>query len=118
MSDAYLKNVVEAALLAAARPVSVSELLQIFELAAVGLDHEARPAFLDQRVAIAAIAAIPGADVAGPGGREPDPADDFGDHAVFAILRIHVASIALKSTHGNHSLCVVGNRDAKASLSQ
>jgi segregation and condensation protein B len=31
MSDAYLKNVVEAALLAAARPVPVSELLQIFE---------------------------------------------------------------------------------------
>src|SRR5688572_20312446 len=31
MSDSYLKNVVEAALLAAARPVSVSELLQIFE---------------------------------------------------------------------------------------
>jgi segregation and condensation protein B len=31
MSDAYFKNVVEAALLAAARPVSVSELVQIFE---------------------------------------------------------------------------------------
>jgi segregation and condensation protein B len=31
MSESYLKNVVEAALLAAARPVSVSELLQIFE---------------------------------------------------------------------------------------
>jgi segregation and condensation protein B len=31
MSDAYFKNVVEAALLAAARPVSVSELAQIFD---------------------------------------------------------------------------------------
>src|SRR5262245_48564167 len=31
MSDAYLKNVVEAALLAAARPVPVSELVQIFD---------------------------------------------------------------------------------------
>ncbi len=31
MSDAYIKNVVEAALLAAARPVSVSELGQIFD---------------------------------------------------------------------------------------
>ena len=31
MSDSYLKNVIEAALLAAARPVSVSELAQIFE---------------------------------------------------------------------------------------
>ena len=36
MSDAYLKNVVEAALLAAARPVSVSELLQVF-------DEQSRP---------------------------------------------------------------------------
>jgi segregation and condensation protein B len=36
MSDSYLKNVVEAALLAAARPVSVSELLQIF-------DEQSRP---------------------------------------------------------------------------
>jgi segregation and condensation protein B len=31
MSDAYIKNVVEAALLAAARPVSVAELMQIFD---------------------------------------------------------------------------------------
>ncbi len=31
MSDAYIKNVIEAALLAAARPVSVSELQQIFD---------------------------------------------------------------------------------------
>ncbi len=31
MSDAYFKNVVEAALLAAARPVSISELAQIFD---------------------------------------------------------------------------------------
>jgi segregation and condensation protein B len=36
MSDNYLKNVVEAALLAAARPVSVSELQQIF-------DEQSRP---------------------------------------------------------------------------
>ena len=36
MSDAYLKNVVEAALLAAARPVSIAELLQIF-------DEQSRP---------------------------------------------------------------------------
>jgi segregation and condensation protein B len=36
MNDAYLKNVVEAALLAAARPVSVAELLQIF-------DEQSRP---------------------------------------------------------------------------
>jgi len=36
MSDAYLKNVVEAALLAAARPVSISELQQIF-------DEQSRP---------------------------------------------------------------------------
>jgi segregation and condensation protein B len=31
MSDAYLKNVIEAALLAAARPVSIAELQQIFD---------------------------------------------------------------------------------------
>src|SRR3954468_20019366 len=31
MSDSYIKNVIEAALLAAARPVSVSELAQIFD---------------------------------------------------------------------------------------
>src|SRR5690349_10418270 len=31
MSDAYLKNVVEAALMAAARPVPITELLQIFD---------------------------------------------------------------------------------------
>jgi segregation and condensation protein B len=36
MSDAYLKNVVEAALLAAARPVSIAELQQIF-------DEQSRP---------------------------------------------------------------------------
>jgi segregation and condensation protein B len=36
MTDAYLKNVVEAALLAAARPVPVSELLQMF-------DEQSRP---------------------------------------------------------------------------
>src|SRR5678815_4465412 len=36
MSDSYLKNVIEAALLAAARPVSVSELAQMF-------DEQSRP---------------------------------------------------------------------------
>ena len=36
MSDSYLKNVIEAALLAAARPVPVSELAQIF-------DEQSRP---------------------------------------------------------------------------
>jgi segregation and condensation protein B len=36
MSDSYLKNVIEAALLAAARPVSVAELAQIF-------DEQSRP---------------------------------------------------------------------------
>jgi len=36
MSDSYLKNVIEAALLAAARPVSISELAQIF-------DEQSRP---------------------------------------------------------------------------
>jgi segregation and condensation protein B len=50
MSDTYVKNVIEAALLAAARPVSVSELQQIF-------DEQSRPspkelrALLDQLTA-------------------------------------------------------------------
>ena len=45
MSDAYLKNVVEAALLAAARPVSVSELLQIF-------DEQSRPSAKQMRAVL------------------------------------------------------------------
>ncbi|HET9864051.1 MAG TPA: SMC-Scp complex subunit ScpB [Steroidobacteraceae bacterium] len=50
MSDAYLKNVVEAALLAAARPVSVSELLQIF-------DEQSRPTPKEMRGVLEALAA-------------------------------------------------------------
>jgi segregation and condensation protein B len=50
MSDSYLKNVVEAALLAAARPVSVSELQQIFEEASRPSTKELR-ALLDQLAA-------------------------------------------------------------------
>ncbi|HTU65493.1 MAG TPA: SMC-Scp complex subunit ScpB [Steroidobacteraceae bacterium] len=42
MTDSYLKNVIEAALLAAARPVSVSELQQIF-------DEHARPSPKEMR---------------------------------------------------------------------
>ena len=42
MSDAYIKNVVEAALLAAARPVSVAELQQIF-------DEQSRPTTKEMR---------------------------------------------------------------------
>ena len=42
MSDAYLKNVVEAALLAAARPVPIAELLQIF-------DEQTRPSPKEMR---------------------------------------------------------------------
>ena len=42
MSDAYLKNVVEAALLAAARPVPISELQQIF-------DEQSRPTTKEMR---------------------------------------------------------------------
>ena len=42
MSDAYFKNVVEAALLAAARPVSIAELLQIF-------DEQSRPSPKEMR---------------------------------------------------------------------
>jgi segregation and condensation protein B len=43
MSDSYLKNVIEAALLAAARPVSVAELAQIF-------DEQSRPSPKEMRV--------------------------------------------------------------------
>jgi segregation and condensation protein B len=50
MSESYLKNVVEAALLAAARPVSVSELLQIF-------DEQSRPAAKELRVILDALTA-------------------------------------------------------------
>jgi len=50
MSDAYLKNVVEAALLAAARPVSVAELLQIF-------DEQSRPSPKEMRVVLEQLAA-------------------------------------------------------------
>jgi segregation and condensation protein B len=45
MSDDYVKNVVEAALLAAARPVSVSELVQIF-------DEQSRPTPKQVRAAL------------------------------------------------------------------
>ena len=50
MSDSYLKNVVEAALLAAARPVPVSELLQIF-------DEQSRPSTKELRVILESLAA-------------------------------------------------------------
>ena len=50
MSDAYFKNVVEAALLAAARPVSIAELLQIF-------DEQSRPAPKEMRVVLEQLAA-------------------------------------------------------------
>jgi segregation and condensation protein B len=50
MTDAYLKNVVEAALLAAARPVSVSELLQIF-------DEQSRPTPKEMRAILESLAA-------------------------------------------------------------
>jgi segregation and condensation protein B len=50
MSDTYLKNVIEAALLAAARPVSVSELQQIFDESSRPSPKELR-AVLDQLAA-------------------------------------------------------------------
>ena len=50
MSDAYLKNVIEAALLAAARPVSVSELQQIFE-------EQSRPSTKEMRAILEALTA-------------------------------------------------------------
>ncbi len=50
MSDAYLKNVVEAALLAAARPVPVSELLQIF-------DEQSRPSPKEMRAILESLSA-------------------------------------------------------------
>ena len=50
MSDAYLKNVVEAALLAAGRPVSESELLQIF-------DEQSRPTAREMRAVLEQLSA-------------------------------------------------------------
>ncbi|HEU4780135.1 MAG TPA: SMC-Scp complex subunit ScpB [Steroidobacteraceae bacterium] len=50
MSDAYFKNVVEAALLAAARPVSIAELLQIF-------DEQSRPSPKEMRAILELLAA-------------------------------------------------------------
>ncbi|MEO8018858.1 MAG: SMC-Scp complex subunit ScpB [Pseudomonadota bacterium] len=50
MSDAYLKNVVEAALLAAARPVPIAELLQIF-------DEQSRPSNKEMRAVLEQLAA-------------------------------------------------------------
>ena len=50
MSDNYLKNVIEAALLAAARPVSVSELQQIF-------DEQSRPTPKELRAILDSLAA-------------------------------------------------------------
>jgi segregation and condensation protein B len=50
MSDSYLKNVIEAALLAAARPVSVSELAQIF-------DEQSRPTTKELRALLDQLAA-------------------------------------------------------------
>jgi segregation and condensation protein B len=49
MSDAYVKNVIEAALLAAARPVSVAELQQIF-------DEQSRPTPKELRARLAELA--------------------------------------------------------------
>jgi len=50
MSDAYFKNVVEAALLAAARPVPIAELQQIF-------DEQSRPSSKELRVVLEKLAA-------------------------------------------------------------
>ncbi len=50
MSDSYIKNVIEAALLAAARPVSVAELAQIFE-------ESSRPPTKELRAALEQLAA-------------------------------------------------------------
>jgi segregation and condensation protein B len=50
MSDSYLKNVVEAALLAAARPVSIAELQQIF-------DEQSRPSPKEMRGILEQLAA-------------------------------------------------------------
>src|SRR5688572_7875226 len=50
MSDNYLKNVIEAALLAAARPVSVPELLQMF-------DEQSRPTPKEMRALLESLTA-------------------------------------------------------------
>jgi segregation and condensation protein B len=50
MSDSYLKNVIEAALLAAARPVSVAELAQIF-------DEQSRPSPKEMRALLEQLSA-------------------------------------------------------------
>jgi segregation and condensation protein B len=50
MSDSYLKNVIEAALLAAARPVSVAELAQIF-------DEQSRPTPKEMRALLEQLSA-------------------------------------------------------------
>jgi segregation and condensation protein B len=50
MSDAYFKNVVEAALMAAARPVPITELLQIF-------DEQSRPTAKEMRAVLEQLAA-------------------------------------------------------------
>jgi len=50
MTDAYFKNVVEAALLAAARPVPIAELLQIF-------DEQSRPSPKEMRAILEKLAA-------------------------------------------------------------
>ena len=50
MSDAYFKNVVEAALMAAARPVPITELLQIF-------DEQSRPTAKEMRAILEQLAA-------------------------------------------------------------
>ena len=50
MSETYIKNVVEAALLAAARPVPVAELLQIF-------DEQSRPTPKQMRAVLEQLAA-------------------------------------------------------------
>jgi len=50
MSDAYIKNVVEAALLAAARPVSIAELQQIF-------DESSRPSTKEMRALLEQLSA-------------------------------------------------------------
>jgi len=66
MSDSYLKNVVEAALLAAARPVSVSELLQIFE-------EQSRPTTKEMRAILESLTA----DYAGRGVTIRETANGF-----------------------------------------
>jgi segregation and condensation protein B len=50
MSDAYFRNVIEAALLAAGRPVSISELQQVFE-------EQSRPAAKEMRAHLEQLAA-------------------------------------------------------------